>query len=465
MTIQVSANTIYSPEELGVTTASDSRDAYLTGLLNQCQSLDLQVIEPDIAALLQELRDHASVLIKELAIPTKRDEEWRFTDLSSLLQVKFQNPEAKIDLAESEITGFILPEAPIRLVFVNGFYTANLSSIADLPEGLVVSNLAQLPITHRSKVGKYLTQQKGATEVFTALNTASLTDAAVVWVAKNTVLETPIHLLFISATDGLPVISQPRCLVVAEANSQLTLIEHYVANVESCPDIPRNHPYFTNQVTEIWLEENAQVNHTRNQREAGESFHIGKTAISQARNSHYTCNAISLGAKLSRHNLEVFQTGEATETILNGLTIIGGEQLADTHSVIALNHPNGISNQLHKCIVDDRAHAVFNGKVFVPQAAQLTNAGQLNRNLLLSSKARVDTKPQLEITADNVKCAHGATVSQLDEEEVFYLQSRGLNETDARNLLIEAFVAEIVNRIPVTSLRQKLSRCAACRTS
>jgi Fe-S cluster assembly protein SufD len=286
----------------------------------------------------------------------------------------------------------------------------------------------------------------------------------VVWASKNIVVETPIHLLFISTTDDVAVISQPRCLVVAEAGSQLSLIEYYAANVESCPDIPVNRPYFTNQVTEIWVEENAQVNHTRNQREAGDAFHIGKSAIAQARNSRYTCNAITLGAKLSRHNLEVFQTGEGTETTLNGLTLIGGEQLADTHSAIALNHPNGISNQLHKCIVDDRAHAVFNGKVYVPKAAQFTNAGQLNRNLLLSPKARVDTKPQLEITADQVKCSHGATVSQLDADEVFYLQSRGLNEANARKLLLDAFAAEILNRIPVASLRHRLSQCVACRT-
>lgn len=464
MTIQVSASTIPNPEELGLTAVPDRKDAYLTGLLNQCQALDLQVIEPEIVGLVQELRDRASVWVNKLTIPTKRDEEWRFTDLSPLLKVNFQTPD-KFDLPQSGVAAFILPEAPIRLVYVNGVYAPQLSAVADLPEGLVVSNLAGLPVTHRTKVGKYLAQQQGATEVFTALNTAGLTDAAVVWVSKNTVVETPIHLLFISTTGEVPVISQPRSLVVAEAGSKLSLIEHYVANVEGCPDIPGNHPYFTNQVMEIWVEENAQVNHTRNQREAGEAFHIGKSAIAQARNSRYTCNAISLGGKLSRHNLEVFQTGEGTETTLNGLTIIGGEQLADTHSAIALNHPNGITNQLHKCIVDDRAHAVFNGKVFVPQAAQLTNAGQLNRNLLLSPKARVDTKPQLEITADNVKCSHGATVSQLDAEEVFYLQSRGLNEADARNLLIEAFVAEIVNRIPVASLRQRLSRCAACRTS
>jgi Fe-S cluster assembly protein SufD len=163
-----------------------------------------------------------------------------------------------------------------------------------------------------------------------------------------------------------------------------------------------------------------------------------------------------LGAKLSRHNLEILQTGEQTETTLNGLTMIAGNQVADTHSAIALNHPYGTSKQLHKCIVGDHAHAVFNGKVFVPKPAQLTDAAQLNRNLLLSSKARVDTKPQLEITADNVKCAHGATVSQLEDDEIFYLQSRGIDSNDARKLLVNAFAAEIINHIPVPSLRNTL---------
>jgi Fe-S cluster assembly protein SufD len=474
MTIQVSPNTIPNPEELGLTSVPDSRDGYLTGLLNQCQAQDLQGIDPEIATLFDGLRQRATAIVQEQAIPTRRDEEWRFTDLSPLSQVTFQAASSgkTVELASQqlEITPLTLPEAiDSRLVFVNGIYAPQLSSLTGLPEGVFVGNVgvqssAPLPPQYAARIGNYLGQQQGASEVFTALNTAGLTNVAVVWVSKNKTIETPIHLLFISTSDEVPVISQPRCLVVAQAGSQLNLIEHYAVDVEGCPDIPVNHPYFTNQVTEIWVEENAQVNHTRIQREAGEAFHIGKSAIAQARNSHYTCNAISLGAKLSRHNLEIFQTGEGTQTILNGLTVIGGEQLADTHSAIALNHPNGTSNQLHKCIVDDRAHGVFNGKVLVPRAAQLTNAAQLNRNLLLSPKARVDTKPQLEITADNVKCSHGATVSQLDAEEVFYLQSRGLNEADARNLLLDAFVTEILNRIPVTSLRQKLSRCVACRT-
>jgi len=462
--MQVSSSTIPNPEELELITASSSQDAYLIELLNQSQALGLQVIDPEMVALLNELRDRASQWVKKLTLPTRRDEEWRFTDLSRLVQVKFQTSRTSA-LPESLLDQFALPEAPIRLAFVNGVYAAQLSSLADLPEGLVVSNLAQLPVTHRSRVGEYLAQQQGATEVFTALNTASLTDAAVVWVAKNTVVETPIHVLFISTTDEVPIIFQPRCLVVAETGSQLNVIESYVTSVEGCPDIPVNRPYFTNPVTEIWVEENAQVTHTRSQRDAEAAIHIGKSAIAQARNSRYTCNAITLGAKLSRHHLEVFQTGEGTETTLNGLTMIGGEQVADTHSAMALNHPHGISNQLHKCIVDDRGHAVFNGKVFVPKAAQFTNAGQLNRNLLLSPKARIDTKPQLEITADQVKCSHGATVSQLDADEVFYLQSRGLNEANARELLLDAFAAEILNRIPVASLRHRLAQCVSCRMS
>jgi Fe-S cluster assembly protein SufD len=455
MTVQVSASTIPNAEDLALVSAVAGQDAYLTGLLNQCQALDLQVIDPETATLLQELRDRASRWVNTLTLPTKRDEEWRFTDLSPLLQVNFQTAEAKVDLPQSVVAEFALPEAPIRLVFVNGVYAPQLSAVADLPEGLVVANLAQLPVTYRSQVGKYLAQQQGSAEVFTALNTAGLTDAAVVWVARNQQVETAIQLLFISTTGETPTVSQPRCLVVAQANSKLTLIEDYRATGEGV--------YFTNAVTEIVLEENAQVSHTRIERESKAAFHIGKSAIAQGRYSRYTCDAITLGAKLSRHNLEVFQTGEGTETTLNGLTLIGGEQLADTHSAIALNHPNGTSNQLHKCIVDDRAHAVFNGKVFVPQTAQFTNASQLNRNLLLSPKARVDTKPQLEITADQVKCSHGATVSQLDADEVFYLQSRGINEANARELLLDAFAAEILNCIPVTSLRQRLSRCVACR--
>lgn len=451
MSIQVSSSTIPNPEELSLTNVNEHRDAYLLDLLNQCQGLEIQVIEPEVAGLLQELRSQASVWVKKLAIPTKRDEEWRFTDLSALLQVNFHKPTsgAYDNLIEAE---FALEAAPIRLAFVNGIYSPNLSS-TELPKGLIVSNLAQLPINYRSRVGQYLARKEGVTDVFTALNTAGLTDAVIVWVAKNTVIETPIHLLFLSGESAEATVSQPRCLVVAEAGSAITIIEEYT-NKSSQEKVV----YFSNAVTEIFLDENAQVSHTRIQKESVSAFHIGKTVISQARDSRYICNAISIGAKLSRHNLEVLQTGEQTETTLNGLTIAVGEQLSDTHSVMAYTKPYGTSHQLHKCIVSDKASAVFNGKILVPKAAQLTNANQLNRNLLLSPKARVDTKPQLEITADNVKCSHGATVGQLEADEIFYLQSRGINEADARKLLIDAFAAEIINQIPIATRRNQLSQ-------
>lgn len=452
MSIQVSPSTIPNPDDL-VTSVLANRDPYLNELLKQCQNLSLQVIEPETVAWVQELRDRAASLARQYTIPTRNDEEWRFTDLSALRQVTFQGVTEQSAISLSDIK-FTLPEAVnSSLVFVNGVYAAELSTVNDLPDGVVVSNLAGLPITHRSRVKDYLAQHQGVQEVFTTLNTAGITDVALVWVEKNVVVETPIHLLFISTTGDTPILSQPRCLVVTESGGSVTLIEDYI----SSPTSNSQSLYFTNAVTEIVVGENAQVSHTRIERESVEAFHIGKTAITQARDSRYTCNAIILGGKLSRHNLEVFQTGEQTETTLNGLTMIAGQQVADTHSAIALNHPHGTSNQLHKCIVADKAHAVFNGKIFVPKPAQLTNANQLNRNLLLSPKARVDTKPQLEITADNVKCSHGATVSQLEDEEVFYLQSRGLDENDARNLLITAFATEIINQLPLASLRETLS--------
>ncbi len=438
---------------------SADRAAYLAGLLQRVG--ERVSLGDEKWGWLQELRSRASALASEGAVPSTRDEEWRFTDVSELLRLNLQAAEP-VDVPAESVAALSLPEAAqSRLVFVNGVFAPHLSEVAGLPAGVLAGNLlgGELPV----RIEEYLGKQSGGEEVFAALNTAGLTDAAVVWVPKDVTVVAPIHLLFVEVAGAESFIVQPRCLVVAEHGSSVTLVEHYATVGLGCPDKPAARPYFTNAVTEIWALENAEVTHIRIQREGAEGFHVGRSAVAQARNSRYTCYAVSLGAKLSRHNLEVFQTGEGTETTLNGLTMIVGEQVADTHSVIALNHPHGRSRQLHKCIVDDRAHSVFNGKVFVPKAAQLTDAAQLSRNLLLSSKARVDTKPQLEITADNVKCSHGATVSQLDAEEVFYLQSRGLNAADARNLLIDSFAGEVIGQIPVDSLRKMLSRCVGCR--
>ena len=442
--------------------------SYLDKLLGEaCKGVSPSVppqypLDTPMAAWLQQVRDRAAVWVRELAIPTKQDEDWRFTDLSPLLDVGFHAPQP-VKLDALDIDSFILSEAKdSRLVFVNGVFAPNHSSAKGLPEGVFVGNLGQLPDELSDRVRNYLSKQQGSQEVFTALNTAGVTDAVVVWIPKNKIVEQPIHLLFIASPTEEPILTQRRSLVIAEAGSSVNIIEHCVTAAIGCPDAP-NISYLTNTVMEVWVEENAEVKHTRLQRDGGAAYHIGKTAVGQGRNSRYTCNAVSLGAKLSRHNLEVYQTGEGTETNLYGLAVVNNEQLADTHSSIILKHPHGSSNQLHKCIIDDKGRAVFNGKILVDREAQLTNANQLNRNLLLSKNARVDTKPQLEIIADNVKCSHGATVSELDSDRLFYLQSRGLNKATCRDLLIDAFAGEIIEKLPVDSLRKIISQCVACR--
>lgn len=443
-----------------INTQVATREMFLADLVNQCGKLEVANSESSTYGL-QDLRDAATEYVLAASFPTVRDEEWRFTDLSPVLQVPFHVPQS--NQSTVKLADVIMPvknrdDLPLRLVFVNGFYAPDLSTVdsgvvPNLQIDFYAGNLSNVPEKYRSRITDVLSKHKQQTEVFTALNTAGLVDAAVVFVPANMSIDLPIHLLFLTAPGASPAMCQPHCLIIAEAGSNITLVEDYatIGNV----------PAFTNAVTDVVVGENATVNHVRLQREGLDAVHVGKSAIEQARNSRYTCHAISLGGKISRHNLEVFQRGEGTETTLNGLTVAFGEQLADTHSVIDFNHPHGTSRQLHKCIVGNKARAVFNGKVFVRKAAQLTDAGQLSRNLLLSPRARVDTKPQLEIVADNVKCSHGATVSQLEDDELFYLQSRGLDLERSRYLLIDAFAAEILAKLPILGVAKMLSTCVA----
>ncbi len=446
-------------------------DIYLANLLTQSK----QQKPVFNAEFIDELRQIASLEVSSQNFPSKKDEEWRFLDLLPLLEYDFKLASA-VELTKQDIVPFILPEmAKSCLVFVNGIFSPVLSDVSALPQGVYVGNLTNLPLPQSKQIVKYLNKTtnlvaQGGSDVFSALNTAGISDVATVWVNADVEIEQPIQVLFVATQSPLTplekggMLIQPRCLVVAQRGAKLTLVEYYGATAQGCSDTAPNQAYLTNSVTEIYLEDNAEVNHTRIQRESGKGFQIGQTAIAQARSSRYTCNEVNLGARLSRHNLTVNQVGEQTYTALNGLTMLANRQESDTHSVVSLTKPHGVVNQLHKCIVDDYSHSVFNGKVFVPKAAQLTNAVQLNRNLVLSSKARVDTKPELGITADNVKCAHGATVSQLQPDELFYLRSRGLSEDQARNLLLDAFAGEILQRIPVPSLQERLGQCVACRT-
>lgn len=411
-------------------------DIFFTGLLQQCQ------VNQAAPQWLKDIRQQSKSWLSRLSVPTKKDEDWRFIDLSSLTAGKFITPANPVGANGCSP----LPDTEnSRLVFINGVYNRELSNLAGLPQGIYVGSLNNLPDDYDA--AQYFAQQPG-TDAFTALNTAGGDDVAVVWVNKNVAVATPLHLMFITKGEPEASFTQPRTLIVAETGSNISVLEEYIGTGE----------YFSNAVSEIFVKANSRVNHTRLQQESDVSYHIGKTAVSQERDSHYTLNEINLGAKLCRHNPEMWQQGEQTETNLNGLTVATGEQISDTHSIIALSKPYGTTNQLHKCIIGDRAHTIFNGKVFVPKEAQLTDATQLNRNLMLSPKAKVDTKPELQITADNVKCAHGATVSQLEAEEIFYLRSRGLSEDDANQLLIDAFTAEIIDRLPLESLRLRITQ-------
>jgi Fe-S cluster assembly protein SufD len=449
MAIQVSNSDIVTATP---PTKREQREAYLKSLLSTVQA---QVPE---ALALADLRAKAKAIVNEHTFPSTREEDWRFTDLSSMLSVPFKAATSPTEMDLGALGPVQMPEAIARIVLVNGQYNATLSDVDKLPTGVVVGNLATLK---EGPLGETLTahlaMSNGSHEVFTALNTAGFQDAAVVYVPRNQVVEQPIQVVYLSVAQSAPIMASPRCLVIAESGSALTVVEDFFS--------AQDRDHFNNSVTEIWANDNAQVTHVRLQREGPGTFHIAKTAIMQGRDSHYTLIPISLGARISRHHLEVYQTGPQTDTKLYGLTAIAQSQLADTHSLIALNHPHGTAEQLHKAIVDDAAHSVFNGRVWVPHDAQLTNASQLNRNLLLSSKARVDTKPELDIVADNVKCAHGATVSQLDASEVFYLQSRGIRAEAAQRLLIYGFAMDIIDRIPIPSLKQMLTNAVTQRSA
>jgi len=404
---------------------------------------------------LNQRRSQALERANALTVPTTRDEEWRFTDISPLTKVNFRPAANAPRLAMADISGFVIPEAPARLVFVDGLLAPELSDHSGLPSGVVVSSLAAALGVHAAVIEPHLTHHaQYGHEVFTALNTAHLRDGAFIWVSRNQKCPTPVQLLFVSTQVGTA--AYPRCLVIAEAGSECTLVEDYVSLGDAV--------YFNDAVTEVIVGEGARVRHVRVQREAAGAFHIAACAASLAKDARYASHTVTLGARLSRFNLEIVQHGDGVEVELDGLALITGRQLADTHTLVDHARPHGRCRQVHKCIVDGGAHAVFNGKILVRPGAQLTDSSQQSRCLLLSDKAHVDAKPQLEIFADDVKCAHGAAIGQLDAEQLFYLKSRGLSDIRARNLLTYAFAAEVIDRIPVPSLVERLERTVLART-
>ena len=406
-------------------------------------------------AWLDERRGAALERANALSVPTTRDEEWRFTDLSPLTRVALKPAGAPGDVAVGLLETHLVAEAGERLVFVDGVFAPALSHVhANEPEARV-RTLADALRTDGERLEPYLARLALSEDnVFVALNTAHLRDGAVVIIPQNRACRKPVHVLHIATQAG--TVTYPRCIVVVEPGAECTVIEEHLALADAA--------YLSNAVTEIAVAPNARLRHVKLQRESRNAFHIARCAVMLANNSFYASQSISLGARLSRYDLSVSFNGEGAEAQVDGLALISGRQLADTHSLLDHAQPNCRSQQLHKTIVGGGAHAVFNGKIFVRPGAQLTDSSQQSRNLLLSDKATVDAKPQLEIFADDVKCAHGATVGQLDAEQLFYLRSRGLPDAVARNLLTYAFGASVIQRIPVPSVVARLERAVMAQT-
>ncbi|MGE5526604.1 MAG: Fe-S cluster assembly protein SufD [Rhodospirillaceae bacterium] len=397
-------------------------------------------------AWLNERRAHALERANALAVPTTRDEEWRFTDITPLTRTSFNNalPGATPDRAALE--KLLLPEATARLVFIDGYFAPEYS--VTIRAAVTVESLLaalQRPAEGTEQVLARLASVDS--RVFVALNTAHLRDGAYVHAARNAEGGV-VQVLFVSTTPD--TVSYPRSLIQVEQGAQCTVIEEYVSLGDGAS--------FANAVTEIAVAPNARVRHVRLQRQNLASYHIAQCAVSIAKDASYCSQSITFGARISRYDLEVVQRGEGAEAVIDGLALISGRQLADTHTTMDHACPHGRSQQLHKTIAGGGAHAVFNGKVIVRPGAQLIDSAQESRNLLLSDKARVDTKPQLEIFADDVKCSHGATVGQLDPDHLFYLKSRGLPDALARRLLTYAFGAQVIERIPVASVVRELER-------
>ena len=402
-------------------------------------------------AWLVNLRAKAAERFEALDFPTTRDEAWKYTNIAPIVKAALRQPLA-LELAgvtAATIAPFTYSEArQSQLVFINGHFAEAFSDLSALPAGVVVSNLANVPTEAANLVRKHLaTQADHLDQTFTALNTANLNDGALVFLPKGKAVEAPIHLLFVSTENAL---SHPRTLIVAEEGSIATVIESYVSLHQATS--------FSNAVTEVIVQAGAVVDHYRLQLESERAFHIGTTQVAQEHGSRYASYVVSLGAALTRHDLNIELHDERTETEMDGLYVVTGNQHCDHHSTIDHAFPNGASKQLYKGILDDGARAVFNGVVYVREGAVQTDAKQLNKNLLLSANAHVDTKPQLEIFADDVKCAHGATVGQLEDEELFYLAARGISPERARALLTYGFAEDVISKIKIASVHKALDQ-------
>jgi Fe-S cluster assembly protein SufD len=392
-------------------------------------------------AWLKKLRQDGFARFSEVGFPTTRDEDWRFTNPGAISKTSFHLVRNGHSLPSArDLEKFQIPGAGATLVFVDGRFAEKLSSIGKLQHGVTISNLAaeiaRDPAAIEKHLGRYLNMQRDA---FGALNTAFLEDGAYVHIAKGVVAESPIVALYVSTEHDSPAVNHPRNLIVAEENAQATFVEDYVSIGGG--------QALCNTVTELFAGDHSVVSHYMIEREHSGAFNVSTLRIQQGRAADVSSHSVLLGGALVRNNVHPVLAGEGGECLINGLFIGNGRQHLDNYMLVEHASPHCGSRQFYNGILDGHAHGVFHGRIIVHKDAQKTDAKQTNRNLLLSDTAQIDTKPQLEIYADDVKCTHGATIGQIEENSLFYLRSRGIDEMSARRLLLVAFASECMDRM------------------
>ncbi|MHB8519600.1 MAG: Fe-S cluster assembly protein SufD [Limisphaerales bacterium] len=390
----------------------------------------------------------------ELGFPLLQQEDWRFTNVAPIAKLPFKPVFAYVrdGLDAGTLDRFTFARLKAhRLVFVNGHFSADLSSIHPQAEGVHLGSLAAALAADDPRIQPHLAAHLGAdSDAFAALNTAYFQDGAFIYVPAGETIAEPVHLLFLHTAGEPGAAAHPRNLIIADKQSRLTVVETYAGTVDAA--------YLTNAVTELIVGEGAQVEHCKLQDEGLSAFHVANLHAQLGRNCNFISHSFALGARLSRCNINASLSAEGVECVLNGLYLVKGEQLADHHMIVEHAQPHCNSHEYYNGILDDHARGVFHGRILVRPDAQKTDAKQTNKNLLLSDNATIDTKPQLEIYADDVKCTHGATVGQLNEESIFYLRARGIGLETARRMLIHAFAGEIIDRIRCEAARAELDK-------
>ena len=388
----------------------------------------------------------------ELGFPTPKNESWRFTRLRPLLQHEFRVKHAPSPngVSSEQLVGLSFDDSELqRLVFINGAFSEALSAFSP-QRGVTIKSIRSALREDSDRVRKHLAKHADTTtSPFAALNTAYLLDGAFIHIEKDVCAEQPIHLLFVSTTSGEEAMSQPRNLIVADELSQAKIIESYVGGSKGV--------YFTNAVSEIVVGAGANIEHYKIQKESREAYHVGSLHAHVGRDARFATESVSIGGALVRNDVVTVLDGEGIDCRMDGLYMADGRQHVDNHTNIEHAKPHCESHELYKGILNGRARGVFNGKIHVHPDAQKTDAKQSNGAMLLSDEAQINTNPQLEIYADDVKCTHGATVGQIDDNAVFYLQSRGIKDIDARHMLVYAFANEVLERITVSPLRERMS--------